>query len=149
MRRPKKARQRPPGIVVDVGGEAKFRARAHDPRQCVDHALGHDATLAVAPLWPGVGIKDEHTGKEGVWSRLDGGLGVAVPQAYVGEAFALESGEHRDNAIAKWLTADDANIRIGLRLLDEMLAGPESDLKPDFAGRRWKHMPSGQGLRRN
>ena len=48
----------------------------------------------------------------------------------------LSAGERRDDAVEKRLAADDADIGIGFRLLNEMFAGAEPDFEPDLARRR-------------
>ena len=148
MGRSEKARQRPTCVVIDVGGEAQLGAAAHDPGQRFDRLCREDAPLMVTPFWPWIGIEDEHTGEERVRGGLDNGLGVAAPYPHVGEMLALERCKSRDDAVKKRLAADDCNIRIGLRLFNEMLACAESDLEPHFVWRRGERTPRGQRLRR-
>ena len=107
------------------------------------------APLVMAPFWPGIGVEHENARKECVRSRLDNGLSVAAPQAHVGELLALDPGKRRDDAVEKRLAADNPNIGIGLRLLNEMLACAEPDLQPHFARRRGERTPRRQRLRRN
>ena len=118
-----------------------------DARESLDHARDHNAPLVVASFWPGVGIKDENPRKEAVRGGLDQRLGVAAAQPHVGELFALEAGERRDDAVEKRLAADDADIRVGLRLLNQMLPRAEADLEPDFARRRGESPPRRQRFR--
>ena len=85
--------------------------------------------------------------KKSVRNGLDKRLGVAAAQPHVAELFALEAGERHDDAVEKRLAAHDAHIRVGLRLLNEMLPRPKTDLKPDFARRRGKSPPRRQRFR--
>src|SRR5260370_36404692 len=56
MGRCEKSPERPAGVVVDVGCETQLAARPQDPRERLDHRIGNDPALVVAPLRPGVGI---------------------------------------------------------------------------------------------
>src|SRR5271155_222305 len=102
----------------------------------------------MASLWPGVGVENENARKESVWRGLDKPLGVAAPQADVGELLALEAGKRRRDAVKKRLATHDPHIRISLRLLNQMFPGAEADLKPNFA-QRGEGPPCGQRLRRD
>src|SRR3712207_4158620 len=59
------AGERPAGVVVDVGGEEKVSPRLHDPRQGGETGVGHEAALALAPLWPGIGVEEVHPMERG------------------------------------------------------------------------------------
>ena len=144
MGRSEKARQGPAGVVVNVGGEAQFGARPHNPRQRVDHALRYKAPLVVPPFWPGVRVEHEHPRKERVWGSLDDRLCVATPQAHIGKVLALEPRERRDNPIKKRIATDNSDIRIGFRLLNKMFAGAEPDFQPHLPGCSAKRPPLGQ-----
>src|SRR6185437_14118928 len=56
QRRGQKSPQRPARVIVDVGGEPQFPARAKHPRQSRDVALRYEPALALPPLRPGVRI---------------------------------------------------------------------------------------------
>ena len=115
MGRSEEPPQRPAGVIVDVGDEMQFPARLHHPRERLDHGVRNDATLVVAPLRPGVGIKDEDAGKKSVRRGLDHRLGVAAPQPDVDEILALDPRQRRDDAVEKRLAADEADVRTGPR----------------------------------
>ena len=66
----------------------------------------------------------------------------------IGELLPLEAGQRHGDAVEKRLAADEADIGVGLRLLDEMLAGAEADLQPDVrSARRRKALPERERFR--
>ena len=144
-----KSRKGPAGVVVNVGGEAQLGARPHNPRQRVDHAARYKAPFVVPAFWPRVRVEQEHPRKKRVWSSLDNRLCVPTPQERIGNVFAPERRKRRNNPIEEWLATDNPDIPIGLRLLNKMFAGAETDFQPHLPGSSGKHSPLGQVFDRN
>ncbi len=66
IRRFQYTRQRPAGVIVDVGGEADFRAGAQDACETFQHSVREKTAFALAPLRPGVRIKQIGAGEASV-----------------------------------------------------------------------------------
>ena len=124
--------QRPAGIVVDVGGEAEFSAWPQSSGERLDDRFRDDATLVVAPLRPGVGIEHEDARKEPLRRGLEQSLDIAAPYPHVDQLFALDAGKRGRHAVQEGLAADEPNLRIALRLRNQMLARAEADFEPEF-----------------
>ena len=91
---------------------------------------GDEPALVVALLGPGIGKQDERAGDRGVRQPAQQRAGVVGVQADVGELLALDGAQRLDDAVLERLAADQADVRVGARLPQQMLGPAEADLEP-------------------
>ena len=73
---------------------------------------------------------------------------VARPQPHVADAAALDRRQRLGDAVDERLAADEADVGMGERLGDEMLAAAEADFEPQLARREVEQRRAGGEPRR-
>src|SRR5262249_11720951 len=89
----------------------------------------------VPPLWPGVGIEDEHPGKRRSPNGDDQLQCVARSQPDIVKSITLDRGQGLGEAVDERLSANKADVAPRHGLSDQMFAAAETDLQPDLARR--------------
>ncbi len=106
----------------------------------------------MALLRPGVGKEDENPLERRVRQVPQQLTGIVRAETDVGQAALLDSRQRLDDAVLEYLAADEADIGIGMRLPDEVLAAAKADLQPCTGGghgeqvgnRRWERLTKGK-----
>ena len=133
-------RQRPGDVVVDVADETKFAIRFQHARHRGDGGVLHEAPLPVPPLRPRVGM-DQVDPDQRLRRRPGQQLGgVAREQSDVADAVRLDLRQDLRHAVDVGLAADEACLRIRLRLGDQMFAAAKSDFEPDIVDIRLEQL---------
>ena len=92
----------------------------------------------VPPFRPGVGKQDEHPANRAWRQRGEQEPRVIGEQANIAEAAARHLAEQPHDAVLEHLAANEADLKVTLGLLSQMLAGAKPDLEPDIADRHRK-----------
>ena len=102
--------------------------------QLVEKAPVDQPPLDVPLLRPGVGKEDEDPLERRVRQVPQQLTGILGAETDVGEAAFLDRRQRLDDAVLEYLAADEADIGIGIRLPDEVLAAAKADLQPGAGG---------------
>ena len=118
-----------------VGGEAELGAVLHGTRELVERLRRDHPPLVMTRLGPGVRKQDEDPAKAGLRERGQQEPCVIDKDSDVAELPALHLRQELDHAILEHLGAEETYIGMSRRILGQVLAGAEANLKPDFRSR--------------
>src|SRR5215212_1114544 len=123
--------QGPAGIIVDVGRKPQLAAGPQDAGEGGERVVGEEAALALPPLRPGIGVEQVDDIERRLGEARQERERVAVPEADVRQALALDRRQELRHAVDEGLAADEPRLRPGARLGGEMLAAAKADLEDD------------------
>src|SRR5215218_2793639 len=123
--------QGPAGVIVDVGRKPQLAAGPQDAGEGGERVVGEEAALPLAPFRPGIGVEQVHDVERRLGEARQQRGSIAVPEADVRQAVALDRRQELRHAVDEGLAADEARLRAGARLGGEMLAAAEADLEDD------------------
>src|SRR5204862_536346 len=95
-------------------------------RELAQRCRGDEPALLVALLGPGIGKQDEGARDLSVGQPAQEGARVVRMQADVGELLPFDGAQRLDDAVLERLAADQADVRIGSRLPEQMLGSADT-----------------------
>ena len=134
-------RQRPSGVAHVVRCEQQLAARSKHASEGRDCLRPDKPAPVMLSLWPGIGEQDEQPIDAGGLETVEQHAGVVRENAHAFEAQPMRASQQRGDTVHVRFAADTADLGMGQRLPDQMLAGAEADLQPDLSRRAWKKQP--------
>ncbi len=125
--------QCPGRVIGPVRGKAEFATGPQHPRDRSDAFRLHEASFPMPPLRPGIRVDQVEASNALVGQPWEDLGGVAVVQPNIGETALIDGRQRLRHAIDEGLDSDEADVRVTLRLRDEMLAPAEPALQMDLA----------------
>src|SRR5581483_11309059 len=101
--------------------------------ETVEIGAADEPPLEVPLLWPRIGIKEVDLGERGGRQPVENVDGIAVEQADIAETELGNGGYGLGHSVQEGLDADEADIGVPGRRIDQMLAAAEADFETDLA----------------